>query len=125
MSEAGQLQMWGLSWISSVPDPEPFANPLYSKTVGTANDAHFRLAAFDEAYEKAIVLPDGPERTALYRKMTELVLSYAPWMLGRNPYANVIAQPWLKGYKQHPFVRHQWKFYDVVKAGSGHSAVEP
>ena len=125
MSEAGQLQMWGLAWISSVPDPEPFANPLYSKTVGTANDAHFRLPAFDEAYEKATVLPDGPERTALYRKMTELVLSYAPWMLGRNAYANVIAQPWLKGYKQHPFVRHQWKFYDVVRAGSGRNQVEP
>ena len=43
MSEAGQLQMWGLSWISAVPDPEPFSTPLYSKTIGTQNDAHFRL----------------------------------------------------------------------------------
>jgi ABC-type transport system substrate-binding protein len=116
MSEAGQLQMWGLSWITSVPDGEPFTNPLYSKTIGTANDAHFRLPAYDEAYEAALLLPDGAERTALYRRMTELVLNYAPWMLGRNAYANALAQPWLKGYKQNPFFRHQWKFYDVARS---------
>ena len=45
--------------------------------------------------------------------MSELVQNYAPWKLGLNPYANVLAQPWLKGYKQHPFFRHQWKYYDV------------
>ena len=115
MSEAGQLQMWGLSWISAVPDPEPFATPLYSKTVGTQNDARFHLAEYDKAYETAMLLPEGKERTALYRKMTDLVLAYAPWMLGRNPYENVIAQPWLKGYKQNPFIRHDWKFYDVAR----------
>ena len=115
MSEAGQLQMWGLSWISAVPDPEPFSTPLYSKTIGTSNDARFRLQAFDSAYEAALLLPDGPQRTALYRKMTDLVTSYAPWVLGMNLYANVIAQPWLMGYKQDPFYRHQWKFYDVAR----------
>ncbi|HTP47789.1 MAG TPA: ABC transporter substrate-binding protein [Casimicrobiaceae bacterium] len=115
MSEAGQLQMWGLSWISAVPDPEPFSTPLYSKTVGTSNDARFRLPAYDQAYEAALLLPDGPERTALYRKMTELVLNYAPWILGMNPYDNVITQPWLKGYKQNPYLRHQWKYYDVAR----------
>jgi oligopeptide transport system substrate-binding protein len=114
MSEAGQLQMWGLSWISAVPDPEPFSTPLYSKTIGTQNDARFRLLAYDQAYEAALLLPDGPERTALYRRMTELVENYTPWLLGMNAYANVVAQPWLKGYKQNPFLRNQWKYYDVA-----------
>jgi len=115
MSEAGQLQMWNLAWITAVPDGEPFVTPLYSKTVGTSNDARFRLPAFDQAYLAAMVLPDGPERTAHFRKMTELVLNYAPWMLGANAYANALAQPWLKGYKQNPFFQHQWKYYDVVR----------
>jgi len=74
------------------------------------------LSEYDKAYEAAMLLPEGKERTALYRKMTELALAYAPWMLGRNPYANLIAQPWLKGYKQNPFVKHEWKFYDVVRS---------
>ena len=113
MSEAGQLQMWGLSWISSIPDGDPFASPLYSRNVGTSNDARLKLAEFDKAYERSRLLPDGPERTALFREMTELVRNYAPWKLGQNPYSNVLVQRWLKGYKQHPFFTAQWKFYAV------------
>lgn len=113
MSEAGQLQMWGLSWLSTQPDGEPFVSPLYSKNVGTSNDARFRLPEYDRAYETALNLPDGPERTAEFRKMTTYVLNYAPWLIDLNAYVNVIAQPWLKGYKQHPFLRHQWKYYDI------------
>ncbi|HTS21283.1 MAG TPA: ABC transporter substrate-binding protein [Casimicrobiaceae bacterium] len=115
MSEAGQLQMWGLTWIASVPDPEAFATPLFSETIGTSNDARFRLPEFDRAYRAALLLQDGPERTALYRKMTELVQSYTPWILVMNAYGNVIAQPWLKGYKRSPFQVHEWKYYDVAR----------
>ncbi len=115
MSEAGQLQMWGLSWIASVPDPEPFATPLFSETIGTQNDARFRLPEYDRAYRAALLLPDGPQRTALYRKMSELVQNYTPWILGMNAYGNVAVQPWLKGYKQSPFHPHEWKYYDVVR----------
>jgi ABC-type transport system substrate-binding protein len=115
MSEAGQLQMWGLSWIASVPDPESFATPLFSETIGTMNDARFRLPEFDRAYRAALLLPDGPQRTALYRKMSELVQNYTPWILGMNAYGNVVVQPWLKGYKQSPFQVHEWKYYDVAR----------
>ena len=113
MTEAGQLQMWGLSWISAIPDGDAFASPLYSRNIGTSNDARLRLPEYDALYERSRALPNGPERTALFLKMTGIVLNYAPWKLGLNPYANVLAQPWLKGYKQHPFLRHQWKYYDV------------
>jgi ABC-type transport system substrate-binding protein len=115
MSEAGQLQMWGLSWISSIPDGDGFVSPLYSKNVGTSNDARFRLPEYDALYERSRTLPDGPERHALFRRMTELVVAYAPWKLGVYPYTNVLAQPWLEGYKQHPFLRHQWQYYDVAR----------
>jgi ABC-type transport system substrate-binding protein len=113
MTEAGQLQMWGLSWISAIPDGDSFVSPLYSRNIGTSNDARLRLPEYDALYERSRALPNGPERTALFLRMTEIVLNYAPWKLGLNPYANVLAQPWLKGYKQHPFFRHQWKYYDV------------
>jgi len=113
MSEAGQLQMWGLSLISNSPDGDAFASPLYSKNIGMSNDARFRLPAYDRAYEASLNLPDGPARTALYRQMTESVLNYAPWLLDLNAYVSVLAQPWLKGYKQNPFQRNQWKYYDV------------
>jgi hypothetical protein len=47
--------------------------------------------------------------------MSEAVLNYAPWMMDLNVYVSVLAQPWLRGYKQNPFLRNQWKYYDVDK----------
>ncbi len=113
MAEAGQLMIWNLGWISSIPDGDPFYSPLYSRNIGTANDARFRLPEYDRLYEASRKLPDGAERDAIYRKMTDIVLNYAPWILGDYPYANVLAQPWLKGYKQNAFLRHRWKYYDL------------
>jgi ABC-type transport system substrate-binding protein len=114
MSEAGQLMMWGLSWIASTPDADTFYSTLYSKNIGTMNDARLRLPEYDRLYEAARRLPDGPERTTLYRRMTALVIAYAPWLMTYYPYDNVLAQPWVRGYRQHPFLRSQWRFYDVV-----------
>ena len=114
MSEAGQLMMWNLGWISSIPDGDGFVSPLYSRNIGTANDARFRLPEFDRAYEDSRRLPSGAKRDAAYRKMNDLVRNYAPWLLVEYPYSNVLAQPWLKGYKMNVFVRQQWKYYDVA-----------
>ena len=104
MSEAGQLMMWGLAWTSGVPDGIDFYSYFYSKNIGTSNDARMRLPAFDALYEKSRQLPDGPARTALFDEMNDLIFNYAPWILTDYPYQNVLAQPWLKGYKLNTFV---------------------
>ena len=51
MSEAGQLMMWGLAWISSVPDGSDYYSYFYSRNIGTSNDARMRLPAFDALYD--------------------------------------------------------------------------
>jgi ABC-type transport system substrate-binding protein len=113
MSEAGQLMMWGLGWINAIPDGDPFYSYLYSRNIGTSNDARLRLPEYDKLYEQAHALPDGAARTALFRKMTELIVAYAPWIMADYLYYNVMAQPWLKGYKANPFRRNQWAYYDI------------
>lgn len=113
MSEAGQLMVWGLGWISAIPDGDPYYSYLYSKNIGTSNDARLRLPEYDRLYEQAHELPDGTQRTALFRRMTALIDAYAPWIMADYPYYNVLTQPWLRGYKPNPFVRHQWEYYDL------------
>lgn len=113
MSEAGQLQMWNIGWFSSIPDADPFYSPLYGPNVGTSNDARLRLAEYDRAYEATRALPDGAQRYALFRKMDELVAVHTPWILGFYTYENVLVQPWLRGYKQNAFRRHQWEYYAI------------
>ena len=60
MTEAGQMMMWGLGWISGIPDGDPFYSYLVSRNIGTSNDARLRLPEYDRLYEQAHALPDGP-----------------------------------------------------------------
>jgi ABC-type transport system substrate-binding protein len=115
MSEAGQLQMWGLAWIATIPDADQFFSPLFSKNIGTSNDARFRLPEYDRLFEQERRLPDGPERYALQRRMTDLVIAYAPWLLQSYSYDNILTQAWVRGYEQHPFLRAQYRYYDVER----------
>jgi ABC-type transport system substrate-binding protein len=113
MSEAGQLMMWGVGWIASTPDGDPFYSYLYSPNIGTSNDARMKLPEYDKLYEQAHALPEGKERSAVFRKMNELIFGYAPWIMATYSYYNVVAQPWLKGFKFNPFKTHQFQYYDV------------
>ena len=115
MTEAGQMMMWGLGWISGVPDGDAFYSYLVSRNIGTSNDARLRLPEYDRLYDEAHTLPDGPKRNALFRKMNDLIASYAPWIVADYPYRNDLTQPWLKGFKANPFQRWQFAYYDVTE----------
>ena len=115
MTEAGQMMMWGLGWISGIPDGDPFYSYLVSRNIGTSNDARLRLPEYDRLYDEAHTLPDGAKRNALFRKMNDLIASYAPWILADYPYRNDLTQPWLKGFKANPFQRWQFAYYDVAE----------
>ena len=114
MAEAGKLQMWGLGWIHSIPDPDSSYALLYSKQIGMMNDARLRLPEYDRAYEASRRLPDGPERNALYAKMTELMSAYGVWEVGPSRVSNWLVQPRVRGFKRHPFIQHWWEHYDVA-----------
>jgi oligopeptide transport system substrate-binding protein len=113
MSEAGQLMMWGLGWTSSVPEGIDNYSYFDSKNIGTSNDARVRLPAFDALYEKSRNLPHGPQRTAIFDQMNDMIFNYAPWILTDFPYENMLVQPWVKGYKLNTFVEQQWRYLDV------------
>jgi oligopeptide transport system substrate-binding protein len=113
MSEAGQLMMWGLGWTSGSPDGMDNYAYFYSKNIGTSNDARLRLPAFDALYDKARTLPDGPQRTAIFDQMNDLIYGYAPWILTDHRYRNMLVQPWVRGYKLNPYLEQQWRYHDV------------
>jgi ABC-type transport system substrate-binding protein len=112
----GQLQMWMLGNIGTTTEGFGFLGLLYGGHAGFSNLARFRLPEYDRAYEEARALPDGPERTKLLRRMSELVAIYAPWNLHAYRYENVLVQPWVSGYKYNAFDRQPWRYYDVDSA---------
>ena len=113
MGRAGKLQMWPVGWITQYNEGDAFMQLLYSRNIGQSNYSRFALPEYDELYRQTKRRPAGPERTALYRKMSELVNAYNPWDLGVWRIENTLVRPWVEGYKKHAFHEHAWKFYDL------------
>ncbi|MEQ1596475.1 MAG: ABC transporter substrate-binding protein [Casimicrobium sp.] len=110
---AGQLQFWGLGWISQATDGNSFVQLLYSKNIGQSNFARLNMKQYDDLYEQAQKLPLGPKRWALYKAMNEIATVYSVWHPGVFRYQNVLMQPWLSNYKRNPFRQHFWHLMDI------------
>ncbi|TMG85562.1 MAG: hypothetical protein E6H78_06735 [Betaproteobacteria bacterium] len=77
------------------------------------NLSRFDLPEFNALFEKAERMRDSPERTQLYRRMSQLVAAYAPWVLHAYRIENIVVHPWVRGYKYNTFDPHAWMYYDV------------
>jgi ABC-type transport system substrate-binding protein len=112
-SRLGKVQMFENNWIADFPDGDNFYQLLYGPNAGRANYARFNLPAYNERYEQAHKLKDGPERQKLYFEMNQLIHAYNPWVPLTHVLSADIRQPWLKNYKRHPVEFTQWRYLDV------------
>ena len=114
-SNAGKLMMWQLGNTASAPDASNTLSALYGPNAGfKGNRARFKLAAFDQAYEKAEQMPHSPERTKLYQEMARLTVAYAPWKINTHRILTDMWYPYLIGFRR-PLIQTQnwWKFVDI------------
>jgi len=114
MARLGQLQMWQLGNRAATTEGYGFLGLLYGGNIGTQNYARFKHADYDRMYEESKKLPDGPARAKLMRQMSELIAAYAPWKINAYRYENIIAYPWVEGYKLNVFNLHPWQYLDIV-----------
>jgi oligopeptide transport system substrate-binding protein len=112
----GKMRMRTDGWNADYPDAENFMQLLYGPNVGQENHARFSLPEFDKLYDAAYRLPDSPERTRLFDKMTELVIAYAPWRLMEHRMEDHLLQPWILNYKPHPVRTALWRYLDIDPA---------
>jgi ABC-type transport system substrate-binding protein len=110
---AGQLQMWGLANTALNANGSTFLDLLYGPHKGMSNLSRFDMPEFNSLYDKAERLPNSPERTQLYRRMSALVTAYAPWKLHTYRIENIVVHPWVLGYKYNTFDPHAWMYYDI------------
>jgi len=116
MGRAGQLQMWSLGNISNTTEAFGFFDLLYGPRAGVTNLARFNLPEFNQLYDQARQLPDSPQRTRLFERMSGLVTAYAPWKLDAYRYETVLIYPWVLGYKYSAFDQYPWKYLDLDAA---------
>jgi ABC-type transport system substrate-binding protein len=115
-SRAGKLMMWGVAWSATNPDGQYFLDLLYGPNKGQANHSRFDLPAFNAVYERMTVLPDGPEREALFREAKLLGVAYMPYKVAAHRIATDLMHPSMVGYKRHPFMRDWWRYVDLEAA---------
>jgi ABC-type transport system substrate-binding protein len=112
-ARAGKLQMWGLGVSAAGADSQGTFQRYHSKQIGGQNQARFKLPEMDAIYDKLSVLPDGPERAALFKKAQRLAAAYAPYKTHVHRFMNDMAQPWLIGYRRPLFWQNYWQFLDI------------
>ena len=116
MARQGKIPMRGDGWNADYPDAENFMQLLYGPNAGQENQARFDLPEFDKLYDEARTLPDSPERTALFDRMTELMLAYAPWRLTVHALEDSVRHGWVRHHVPHPIRSQVWKFVDIDTA---------
>ena len=112
-SRAGKLMIWGVAWGAANPDGGYFLDLMYGPNKGQANHARFDLPAYNALYERQRVLPDGPERDALIAQAKRLGVAYMPYKVSGHRIATDLLQPWVVGYRRHPFLRDFWRYVDI------------
>lgn len=113
MARLGKIPMRYDGWNADYPDAENYMQLLYGPNTGGENNARFKLPAYDALYDEARKLPDSPQRTKLFDKMTELVVAYAPFLLSDHRVEDPLIQPWVKYYKPHPIRSQVWQYVDI------------
>ena len=115
MARQGRIPMRSDGWNADYPDAENFMQLLYGPS-GPENNARFDLPEFNALYERARTLPDSPERTRLFDRMTQLVIAYAPWRMTYHLLEDNVRHPWVGTYVPHPMRSQSWQYIDVDPA---------
>jgi ABC-type transport system substrate-binding protein len=110
---AGKLQMWLLGTLAAGPDGQGTFQRYDSTQIGGQNWARFKLPAMDDLYKRMKVLPDGPERLALFNEAKRLAAVYAPYKTHVHRIVNDMVQPWVVGYRRPVFWQDNWQYMDI------------
>jgi ABC-type transport system substrate-binding protein len=112
-TRAGKFMLWRVGSLAGSPDGQGALERDYGPSTGKGNLARFRLPAFDALYERMKLLPNGPERQALFDEATKLVVAYVPYRIGVHRIYNDLAYPWVIGYRHPPFWQDWWQYVDI------------
>ena len=112
-ARAGKLAMWSLGGYAASSDGQGALARYHGKQIGGQNMARFRLPAFDAIYERMQVLPDGPERDALFDQAKRLAVAYMPYKMKLSRISVDMTQGWVIGYRRPVFWQEWWHYVDI------------
>ncbi len=100
-NESGHFQLSDGGWVGDT-NAKVYYELLYSKNQAPGpNSGAFVNADYERAFEAARLMPNGPERVALFKTMNQIILDQVPTVLGSNALSFGITQKWLHNFKRN------------------------
>jgi ABC-type transport system substrate-binding protein len=125
-ARAGKLQIWSLASGASGGDGQGMLTRYYGKQAGQQNLSRFKHPEFDAIHDQMTVLPDGPERLALFERAKRLAIAYAPYKLHVHRLVADLMWPGVVGYRRPLFWNEWWHMIEMdtaeLRASTGNSA---
>jgi len=114
-----ELPLISKGWGLDFPDAENTLQLFYGPNGSPgSNDANYRNPEFDRLYEEASVMLPGPERTAIYRRMNEILLQDCVGMTGLSRTRTYLWHKNVVGLPDREITGGFWiKFVDVLPKG--------
>jgi ABC-type transport system substrate-binding protein len=109
--------MWGLGTLADVPDGQTMLTRVYGPQAGNQNFARFHNAEVDALFERLLVMPDGPERLALFDRVKRITTAYAPYKNIAHRIFTDLAHRHLIGYRRPLFWQNWWEYVDIDDGG--------
>ena len=112
-ARAGKLMMWDLANGATAPDGQGALEYLYGPSAGNFNLARFRSKEFDAVYDKLLVLPDGPERDALFLEAKRIAVAWMPYKVHGHRIVTDMSWPQMTGFRRPLFWQDWWEYVDI------------
>ena len=112
----GKFTLWRVGSSAATPDGQGALERCYGPSIGKGNLARFQLKAFDDLYERMKLLPDGPERAALFLDAAKLMVAYAPYRFHTHRILTDLVHSQVHGYRRPPFWQGWWHYVDIAPA---------
>jgi ABC-type transport system substrate-binding protein len=123
-ARAGKLQMWSLATSAAGTDGQSALYRLHGPQSGGQNLARFKLPAFDAIYEQMEVMPDGPEREALFLQAKKLGVAYAPYKPRVHRLSTDMWYDHVIGFRRPLFWQDWWHLVDIDTARQAQRAAQ-
>jgi oligopeptide transport system substrate-binding protein len=109
-----QAPMFSLAWGSAYPDAEYNLQLFYGPNKAPLpNQFNFVNAEYDDLYRQIKVMAPGPERTAAYNRMQEIINEYCVFIGSQARVRQYVIHPWMKNFKATETFYNYFKYIDI------------
>jgi ABC-type transport system substrate-binding protein len=105
---------FSFAWGSDYPDAENNLALFYSPNASPgSNHSNYSNPEYDKLYEQIRTMPAGPERTAIYEQMRDMLIKDAPFCGSLARTRVYLIHPWVKNFKPTEDFYTYFKYLDV------------